>query len=345
MNFTRESIFVGAIRSFCTSLAMILGIALAIGIIGIALAFIIGPQYLPPKSNPMIMPDAQGQRAMLSGHAPAILRIDLKGVIGTGDLTSDKIQSILLDSREDFLGGNRVKGVLLYVDTPGGTTTDADAIYRALLDYKQKYNVPIYVYVDGYCASGGMYISCAADKIYATPPSVIGSVGVILGPMFNVSEAMTKVGVSALTLSEGKDKDEFDPFRAWKPNEGATLQDIMAVLYDRFTSIVASARPKLTKEKLVNDYGAHVFVASKAEELGYIDVANADYSQALQGLTAAAQIADQTPYQVVQLIPPHPFLNNLAQVIAPKRILESLGLSSPIKNPELSGKLLYLYQP
>jgi len=345
MNFTRESIFVAAIRSFCTSLSMILGIALAIGIIGIALSFIIGPQYTPPKSNPMVMPDAQGHRSVLPGNAPAILRIDLKGVIGVGDLTSDKIESLLLDSREDFLGGNRVKGIFLYVNTPGGAASDADSIYSTLMDYKQKYNVPIYAFVDGYCASGGMYISCAADKIYATPSSVIGSVGVILGPMFNVSEAMSKVGVSALTLSEGKDKDELDPFRPWRPNEAANLQDIMAVLYDRFTSIVASARPKLTKEKLINDYGAHIFVAAKAEELGYIDVADANYSQALQGLTTAAQIGDQTPYQVVQLIPPHPFFNNLTQVITPKKILESLGLSSPIKNPELSGKLLYLYQP
>jgi signal peptide peptidase SppA len=345
MNFTRESIFIGAIRSFCTSLATILGIALAIGVIVIALAFIIGPQYLPPKSSPMIMPDAQGNRAMLSAHTPAILRIDIRGVIGAGDLTSDKIEGILLDSREDFLQGNRVKGILLYVDTPGGTSTDADSIYRALMAYKQKYNIPIYAFVDGYCASGGMYIACTADKIYATPPSVIGSVGVILGPMFNFSEAMTKVGVGALTLSEGKGKDELDPFRAWKPDEAATLQDIMVVLYDRFTTLVSTARPQLTKEKLINDYGAHVFVAKKAEELGYIDVANTDYSNALQGLTEAAKIDPQTPYQVVQLVPPHPLLNNLAQVIAPKRILESLGITSPLKNPELSGKLLYLYQP
>ena len=130
MNFVRESIFVGAVRSFCTALAMILGVAFAIGIVGIALAFIIGPQYVPPKANPTIMPDAMGQRSLLPGHSPAILRIDLRGVIGIGDLTGDKIESILLDSREDFLKRGRRKGHPPLFNTPGGASDDCDVIYR-----------------------------------------------------------------------------------------------------------------------------------------------------------------------------------------------------------------------
>jgi protease-4 len=203
MNFTRESIFVGAVRSFCTSLATILGLAIGISLIVVGLSFISGSQYLPPKSEPLIMPDAEGDRTMLPGHSPVILRIDLRGVIGTGDLTSDKIEDLLLDSREDFLRGNRVKAVLLYVNTPGGASDDCDSIFRALHNYKIKYNVPIYAYVDGMCASAGMYIACVADKIFASPPSVIGSIGVRLGPVFNFSGTMEKVGVSSLTLTQG----------------------------------------------------------------------------------------------------------------------------------------------
>ncbi len=345
MNFTRESIFIGAIRSLCTALATILGIAIGIGVIGMALSFIVGPQFLPPKANPVIMPDAQGQRSMLSGHTPAILRIDLRGVIGIGDLTSDKIDSVLLDSREDFLTGNRVKAILLYVDTPGGSSSDCDTIYRALSDYKAKYNVPIYAYVDGLCASAGMYIACVADKIYASPSSIIGSVGVRLGPVFNFSDAMTKVGVGALTLTQGKDKDELNPFRPWKPDEDANLRVIMAALYDRFVSIVTTARPKLTRENLVNDYGAHIFIAKDAEELGYIDGGDMDYSRTLTELVAAAQIPSTEKYQVVQLVPQRPFFNSLAQSLSPHKFLQSLGLSSPINNPDLNGKVLYLYQP
>lgn len=345
MNFTRESIFVGAVRSLCTSLATILGIAIGIGVVIMGLAFVSGTQYLPPKSEPMIMPDAEGNRALLSGNTPAVLRVDLRGVIGTGDLTSDKIENLLLDSREDFLRGDRVKAVLLYIDTPGGASDDCAAIYRALANYKTKYNVPIYAYVDGMCASAGMYIACVADKIYASPSSVIGSVGVRLGPIFNFSGAMEKYGVSSLTLTQGKDKDALNPFRPWGPDEDADLKAIMAALYDRFLTVVTTARPKLNKEKLVNDYGAYIFIAKQAQELGYIDDADMDYSKSLSALVAAAQIPEHDHYQVVQLIPTHPFLSNLTESMSPYKLMRSLGLSSPTNNPELNGKVLYLYQP
>jgi len=345
MNFTRESIFVGAVRALCTSLATILGVAIGISLIVMGLAFVSGTQYLPPKSEPMIMPDAEGNRTLLSGSSPAILRIDLRGIIGVGDLTSDKIESLLLDSREDFLRGDRVRAILLYINTPGGTADDCAAIYRALTDYKIKYNIPIYAYVDGMCASAGMYIACVADKIYTSSSSVVGSVGVRLGPMFNFSGAMEKYGVSSLTLTQGKDKDALNPFRRWGPDEDADLKAIMAALYDRFIAVVTTARPNLDKEKLINDYGAYVFIAKEAQEHGYIDDGDMDYSKSLSALAAAAQIPEHTHYQVVQLIPAHPFLSSLAQSMSPHRLLRSLGLSSPINNPELNGKVLYLYQP
>jgi signal peptide peptidase SppA len=345
MNFTRESIFVGAIRSFCTSLATMLGIAIGIGLIVMGLAFVSGSQYLPPKSEPLIMPDAEGSRTLLSGNSPAILRINLCGIIGLGDLAGDKIESILLDSREDFLRGDRVKGILLYIDTPGGASDDCAEIYRTLSNYKKKYNVPIYAYVEGMCASAGMYIACVADKIYTSPSSIIGSVGVRMGPVFNFSGAMEKYGVSSLTLTQGKDKDALNPFRPWGPNEAADLNAIMAALYDRFLTVVTTARPNLDREKLITDYGADIFIARQAQELGFIDDGDMDYSKSLSALAAAAQIPEHDKYQVVQLLPSHTFLNSLSQSMSPHKLLRSLGLSSPTNNPELSGKALYLYQP
>lgn len=342
MDFTRESIFVGAIRSFCTALATILGIGLAIGIMGIGLALIIGPNYMPPKATPLILPDVEGGRKMLPGNSPAILQIKCHGMIGIGDLTSQSIKALLWESREDFLRGDRVKAILLHINTPGGASTDADDIYNSLMEYKTKYKVPIYAYVEGMCASGGMYIACAADKIFASPSSVIGSVGVRLGPIFNFSEVMTKVGVSSLTLTDGKDKDALNPFRPWRPNEDADLKDVMEALYDRFISIVTAARPNLSKEKLIDDYGAHLFISKKAEELGYIDVGDSSYTQALSGLVDSAGL-QHTKYQVVQLTPYHPFFSSLAQSMSPHKFLQGLGLSTPANNPDLSGKLLYLY--
>ena len=345
MHFTRESVFVGAIRSFCSSFALVVGISLGLVVVFMGMMMLGGNNFLPPKSEIMVMPDAHGNRMMLPPSSPVILRIDFSGVIGMGDLTGEKIQNILLDSQDDMLKGGRVKAVLLCMNTPGGVASEGAAIYRALMDYKMKYKVPIYTYVDGLCASGGMYIACASDKIYATPSSVIGSVGVRMGPNFNFSDAMTKVGVSALTLTAGKDKDELNPFRPWKPDEAASLQTIVSAIYDQFIDVVSMARPKLTKEKLVHECGADVFIAEAAEMHGYIDDAMSNYMMSLMALTHAAGIGEQQPYQVVQLSAPQPFLAGLTQsVFKQGKIVHSLDLPYQL-SPELSGKILYLYQP
>ncbi len=345
MTHLRESIFVGAFRSFCTSFAAIVGALIGLALVAIGFMIISGPNFLPPKSEPILQPDAHGNRTLLPGHAPAILRLDFHGVIGMGDLTGEKIQNLLLDSRDDFLKGGRVKAILLHMNTPGGTVVDADSIYRSLLAYKAEYNVPIYAFVDGLCASGGMYIASAADKVFATPSSVIGSVGVIMGPSFNFADAMTKLGVASLTLTEGKDKDALNPFRPWKPGEEASLQAIMASLYEQFVGIVVKARPGLSKEKLVGDYGAQVYVAQEAQKLGYVDNGQTNYFETIAQLAAAGGIKETEAYQVVQLVAPHPLLPALAQSVFTTGSIKHTLDVSPLMNPAFSGKPLYLYCP
>lgn len=343
MNFARESIFVSALRSFCGSIAVIIGLSFGFLIVGIAMMMMMGPTFVPEHAELMIMPDAHGERVLLPGNAPVILRIDIRGVIGMGDLTTEKFTDILADSREMMLKGDRVKAILLHMDTPGGTVVDSDGIYRALLEYKQKYNVPVYAYIDGLCASGGMYITSAADKLFATSPSVIGSVGTVMGPAFNFAELMNKIGVSSLTMTAGKDKDALNPFRTWKPGEDASYMKIIDAMYAQFVSIVTSARKGLDPEKLKNEYGAHVFVAKEAEDFGYIDVADSNYGAALSELAAAAGLKEDEKYQVVQLHMPKPLLSGFADSMLMKReVKHSLDLG-PYMNPELSGKLLYLY--
>src|SRR5690606_22323692 len=115
------------------------------------------------------------------------LQINVHGVIGDAKsgIDTKMAQNILLDSRTGDFKNERGKGILLHMNTPGGTVVDSDNIYRMLKTYKERYKVPVFAFVDGLCASGGMYISCAADKVYAGPASIIGSVGVIIGPFFN----------------------------------------------------------------------------------------------------------------------------------------------------------------
>ncbi len=342
-----ESIFFSTIRSFFTSLAAIVGILIGIALIVFAFMFLSTPTVTPEKTEIVIAPDADGKRDLLPASVPVILRVNFKGVIGEPMLDSDAIENVLLDSRDTILSGNRVKGVLLYMNTPGGTASDADNIYRALMAYKKKYNVPVYAFVDGLCASGGVYVTSSADRIYATPSSVVGSVGVILGPNFNFTGTMDKMGVQALTITQGKDKDSLNPFRPWKPDEDKPIRAITESLYERFVAVVAAARPNLTREKLVNDYGARIFISSEAKELGYIDDADSDYSAALRDLVKASGIPDNTPYQVFQL---HPKLNLFSELGYTKLSLLKGKIThvfqiGPNLTSEMSGKFLYLYQP
>jgi signal peptide peptidase SppA len=346
MEFKSESIIASAIRTFCRSFAAIIGIMLGIVLVFFTLMMFSTPDIFPPKSSLVIAPDAMGSRDLLPQTTPVVLRLDITGVIGQGDLSAAKIQNALLDSRDGLLAHNRVKAVLLYINTPGGAADDANVIYRTLLDYKEKYQVPIYAYVEGMCASGGMYIACAADKIFASPTSVIGSVGVILGPTFNFSGLMDRYGVQALTLTQGKDKDMLNPFRPWVPGEDVSIRNYMADIYQQFVSIVTQARPRLDKEKLINEYGAQIYVAKTAQTLGYIDVADTDYSTCVSELAKAAKFSENQAYQVMTIQPAHPFLADLAGghlSLLTGKLTHTFQVGSI--NSELSGRILYLYQP
>lgn len=343
----RESIFVGAVRMFCSSFAAILGILIGIIVIFVGISMFSGSNMYPEKSDLKIEPDASGNVELLAETAPAILRIDFHGIIGEFDLTTQKIEKILRDSRGDMLKNNRVKAVLLHMNTPGGEVSNADGIYRALMQYKKKYQVPIFAYVDGLCASGGMYIVSAADKIYASPTSTIGSIGVILGPAFNFSQTMDKIGVQALTLTGGKDKDMLNPFRPWKEGEYQSLQTLISELYNRFVAIVTEARPKIDKDLLINEYGAQVYISQKAQEIGYIDVADSDYSTALTDLASEAHIPENQSVQVVRLEIPHPFLSqfvNGQSTLLSGKVTHHFQIGTNLSS-EMSGKYLYLYQP
>ncbi len=347
MQQAKESILVSAVRSFCKCFAGIIGILIGFLLIFLTLMMFSSPDIYPPKSSLLISPDAHGRRELLSNSTPVILKLDITGVIGQGDLTSNKIQNCLFDSREGMLGPDRVKAILLHINTPGGTVDDSDGIYRMLLKYKKKYQVPIYAYVDGMCASGGMYIASSADKIFASTPSVIGSVGVILGPAFNFSTLMDRYGVQSLTLTQGKDKDMLSPFRPWQPGEEICLKNITADLYDRFLTIVTSARPDLSRDKLVNEYGAQVYVAEQAQSYGYIDVADADYDMAVSELAKEAKIPENQEYQVMTIGPMHTFLSELTREkfsLLTGKVTHQFQINASM-NSELSGKLLYMYLP
>ena len=347
MDIKRESIIVSAVRAFCNAFAGMFGIIVGLIIIGIVIAVLAKPHMISDKTTLIIGADAKGNRELLPASTPAILRINIHGIIGSRDLNSKTINAQLLDSREDALKNDRVKAIFLHINSPGGTAFDAHDIYAKLIDYKAKHKVPIYAFVDGLCASGGMMIACSADKIFSAPVGIIGSVGVLMGPNFNIATLMEKYGVKQLTLTKGKDKDMLSPFREWKSGEDQSLRDIIAYDYNLFVNLVTKARSRLSRTKLINEYGAQVYDPMKAEEYGYIDDGNSTYNAALTELVKHAGLKEDENYQVIELKVSHPVLSDLIEGKSPifsGKVKHELILG-PDFHPELMNRPLYLFSP
>lgn len=347
----QESIFKSSLRYFLKFLCAVLGILVAIILVIAFFASAIEDKDAEPdityKYTPKILANADGVRKSLSSSAPVILKVNINGTIGSESLNRATIHQQLIESRERFLKNDRVKAVLLEIDSPGGAVSDADGIYRAIKAYKSKYKVPVYAYVDGLCASGGMYVACAADKIYASDSSIIGSVGVVIPSILNFSKLMEKVGVEQKTLSAGKDKDELNPFRPWKEDEGANIQELVVFYYAQFVDIVATNRPKLDRTKLINEYGARIYPAEKAAEFGYIDESGRSYNQTLQTLVKDIGIEDDF-YQVVEMHSENWLLDLVKSKTAPAiisgEIKHKIDFGSSF-DPKLLNQFLYLYRP
>ncbi len=350
MQLTHESIFASSIRSFFVSFSAIIGFFVAfipIVIILISLAFSSGQDL---NGGPYtILPDAKGNRALIP-KAPVILTIDINGLIGAGEMTTNKVRDLLMDSREGPFEGGRVKGILLHMNTGGGTVFDSYGIYRVINEYKEQYSVPVYVFVDGICASGGLYIASAANKIYASETSLVGSVGVLM-QLFNVSDALNTIGVKTKAITMGKDKDLMSPLRPWRPEEEASLQKIAQYYYTQFVDIFTASRQGLmNKDLLKNEYGAQVFTPPDALSRGYIDGANRTLRGTLEELVEASGIGKDEEYQVVRLETKKWFTDAFAMessLLTGKLTHEvSFGKSFGTGfEPEAMNSFLYLYSP
>ena len=348
MEFSRESVFVSALRTFCKMFFGLIALMLALFFGSIVYSAFVPPYEFEETITATILPDLEDQVELQPLHSPVILQIDITGVIGELFLDTGTLRDILVESQRGVLGHDRVKAILLHMNTPGGTVTDSDNIYRMIQAYKAKHKVPVFAYVDGMCASGGMYISSAADKMFASPASIVGSVGVIFGPFFNFTEGMAKIGIEAKTLTQGLNKDMMSSFRPWKPGEDAAIVATMQFFYNRFVDIVTAAHPRLDRGKLVNEYGANIFDGPAAQERGYIDVADSDYKQALLALMQEAKVNPQEPYQVLKLSRKMDVFSALG---SPKssllngQIEHTINWNGEKRSTAIRDQFAYLYEP
>ncbi len=161
------------------------------------------------------------------------------------------------------------KGIVLRLNTPGGTVYEADELYMKLMEYKEKTGRPIWAYMESQCCSGGVYLAAAADEQYANRITTTGSIGVILST-YDMSELYEKLGIKEVNIVSSENKDMGSVGKPMSAEQKAIYQSFVDEYYERFIEIVATGRNMSVAEvKKLAD--GRIYTASQAVDNGLID--------------------------------------------------------------------------
>ncbi|MBK8461907.1 MAG: S49 family peptidase [Nigerium sp.] len=211
----------------------------------------------------------------------------------------------------DGLDAKDADALVLMLDTPGGSVTGSRAMADAVDRYRERTGKKVFAFVESMSASGGMYTMAGADEIVADHGSIVGSVGVIMGPIERYRDvtsmgslltgSVTAREITSEYLTAGKHKDAGTPFRDLTPAERDELTSIITAMYDDFVTHVATKRD-IPRETIVNELGAQIFTGARAQEVGYID-ATMGRDEAMRHFAAAAGL-DPAQTKVVESVGP-----------------------------------------
>ncbi len=185
--------------------------------------------------------------------------VEIKGVI----VNSEAILGILASFSRD----QRIKAVILRIDSPGGGVAATQEIYREVMRTRQRKKV--IASLGSMAASGGIYIASAADQILASPGTLTGSIAVIMH-FANYQELFRKVGLKSVIIKSGEFKDIGSPTRKMTPREKEILQYLVDQVHQQFIKDVAKAR-KMPVEKVAALADGRVFTGEEAVRLGLVD--------------------------------------------------------------------------
>ncbi len=275
--------------------AKVLLIAVLAVIFARAIAVMIGYGNNEPKSNNRV----------------AIIDFDGE-ILGSNDFIG-KLDKLKKDET--------VKGVIIRVNSPGGAVAPSNAIY----DYILAFDKPVYAAMGAVAASGGYLISLAADKIYAMPSTITGSIGVIMN-LVNTEELFDKIGIKSVVLKSGKFKDAGNPNRPMTEEERQVLMAVVDDLYQQFINTV-SARRNIEINQLKKIADGRIFTGKMAKDLKLIDSLGS-WQNAYQDMKTILNINDLTYYEVKE----------------PEKWWQSLLNSMAIFNNKISnqGSLFYM---
>jgi protease-4 len=178
----------------------------------------------------------------------------------------------------------KIKAVLLRINSPGGTVATSQELNQAVTALKEK--KPVFATMGDVAASGGYYVACATDKIYANPGTLTGSIGVILNGM-NFKGLADKLGVQPQVVKSGLFKDIASPYRPMSEDERKILQTLIDDSYDQFVNAVASGR-KMKVEDVKKIADGRIYSGRQAKANGLVDELGS-YQDALNDLQATCK--------------------------------------------------------
>ncbi|CAB3794831.1 hypothetical protein LMG28688_03988 [Paraburkholderia caffeinitolerans] len=234
--------------------------------------------------------DFSGARVDSGGRHTAL--VTLSGEISADTpANADDINSAL-DSAFDDDG---TAGVILHIDSPGGSPVQAGIINDEIRRLRAKYPaIPLYVVVGDMCASGGYYVAAAADKIYVNKASIVGSIGVLMDS-FGFTGLMDKLGVQRRLRTSGENKGFYDPFSPNTPKMDAHAQEMLDQIHQQFIDAVKAGRGKRLKDE-PDLFSGLFWTGQKSVELGLADgFGDSDY--VAREIIKAPDIVDYTVKQ------------------------------------------------
>ncbi|PIZ04339.1 MAG: S49 family peptidase [Gammaproteobacteria bacterium CG_4_10_14_0_8_um_filter_38_16] len=227
-----------------------------------------------------------------SGHADNnyVALIRLNGVIKPGE--SFSARKVLPELTRAFRD-KAAKGVVLLINSPGGSPVQASIIHDKIIQLKKKYHKEVIVVGEDTLASGAYLVATAADKIFVNKDTVTGSIGVIMEG-FGFENAMAKIGITRRVFTAGTNKDRLDPFEALKPQDKAKIKSILDAVHQDFVNDVEQGR----KGKLNGDpaelFSGDFWTGTQAVKLGLVD-GTANIWQATQETFGTTQYRDYSP--------------------------------------------------
>jgi signal peptide peptidase SppA len=210
-------------------------------------------------------------KAMGRPTPPIVPVVRLAGVIGPGSAFRPSINLASLAGviERAFSVPDRA-AVALAINSPGGSPVQSALVAGRIRQLAEERGVPVFAFAEDVAASGGYWLACAADEIYADEASIIGSIGVVSAG-FGFQDLLNRLGVERRVHASGERKAMLDPFRPEQPEDVARLKGIQGEIHDSFKAMVARRRGGRLKAPEQELFSGEFWTGRRALELGLVD--------------------------------------------------------------------------